>query len=87
MDNDSISMTAFSTPRGHYEWMVMFFGLKNALQTFQRKMDKIFSEYSNFIIVYINDILICSEDEKNHEKHLDIFVTLCKEHGIVLSEK
>ena len=43
MDNDSISMTAFSTPRGHYEWMVMFFGLKNALQTFQRKMDKIFS--------------------------------------------
>ena len=87
MDNDSIPITAFSTPRGHYEWIVMPFGLKNAPQVFQRKMDKIFSDYSSFIIVYIDDMLICSDNEKYHEKHLDIFITLCKEHGIILSEK
>ena len=82
----TIPITAFSTPRGHYEWIVMPFGLKNAPQVFQRKMDKIFSDYSSFIIVYIDDMLICSDNEKDHEKHLDI-ITLCKEHGIILSEK
>ena len=32
-------------------------------------------------------MLICSDNEKYHEKHLNIFITLCKEHSIVLSEK
>ena len=50
-------------------------------------MDKIFYDYSSFRIVYINDMLICSDNEKDHEKHLNIFITLCKEHGIVFSEK
>ena len=64
MDNDSIPITAFSTPRGHYEWIEMPFRLKNAPQVFQRKLDKIFSDYSSFIIVYIDDMLICSDNEK-----------------------
>ena len=85
MDNDSIPITAFSTPRGHYEWMVMPFRLKNVPRVFQRKMDKIFSDYSNFIIVYIDDMLICSDNEKDQENHLNTFITLCKEYGIVLS--
>ena len=83
MDNDNIPITAFSNPRGHHEWMVMRFGLKNA-QVFQRKMDKIFSDYSAFIIVHIDDMLICFDNEKDHENHLNIFITLNKEHGIVL---
>ena len=87
MDNVSIPIIVFSTPRGHYEWMVMPFGLKNTPQVFQRKMDKILSDYSSFIIVYIDDMLICSDNKKDHEKHLNTFITLCKEHGIVLSEK
>ena len=87
MDNDSILITTFSTPRGHYEWMVMSFGLKNAPQIFQRKTDKIFSKYSNFIIVYVDDILICSENKEDHGKHLDVFITLCKTHGIILLDK
>ena len=86
MDNDSISITTFSTLRGHYEWMIMPFGLKNAPQVFQIKIYKILSDYSSFIIVYIDDMLICSDNEKDHEKHLDIFITLCKEHGIIISK-
>ena len=72
MDDDSIPITAFSTPKGYYEWIVMSLGLKNTPQIFQRKMDKIFSNYSSFIIVYIDDMLICSNNENNHEKHLNI---------------
>ena len=87
IDNNSISITTFSTPRGHYEWLVMLFGLKNSSQIFQRKMDNIFFDYSDFIIVYIDDMLICSDNEKDHGNYLNIFITLCKEHGIVLSEK
>ena len=82
MDNDNIT-TTFSIPRGHYEWLVMPFGLKNAPQIFQRKMDKILFDYLTFIIVYIDDILTCSENEKDHEKHLNTFITLYKEYGIV----
>ena len=65
----------------------MHFGLKNASQNFQRKMDKILFEYSKFIILYIDDILICFDNEKDHEKHLNIFITPFKEHDIVLLEK
>ena len=65
----------------------MSFGLKNAPQIFQRKMDKIFFDNSDFIIVYIDDILICSSNEKDHRNHLNTFITLCKEYGIVLLEK
>ena len=50
-------------------------------------MDRIFSDYSDFLVVYIDDILICSSNEKGHKNHLNTFITLCKEYGIVLSEK
>ena len=56
MDNDNIHITTFSTPRGHYELMVMSFGLKYAPYVFQRKIDKILSNYLSFIIVYISDM-------------------------------
>ena len=42
-------------------------------------MDKIFSDYSSFIIVYIDDMLFCSNNEKDHKKHLNIFITLFKD--------
>ena len=65
----------------------MPFRLKKTPQIFQRKMDKILFDYSNFIIVYIDDMLIYSNNEKDYENHLNIFISLCKEHGIVLLEK
>ena len=61
------------------------FWIKNAPQVFERKIDKLFSDYSTLIIVYIDNKLICSDNEKDHEKHLNIFITLCKEHGTILS--
>ena len=84
MHPDSIAYTAFSTPQGQYEWLVLPFGLKNAPQIFQRKMDIIFKEY-DFIFVYIDDILVLSDDIGSHLKHLDIFVDLCIKNGLALS--
>ena len=64
----------------------MPFRLKNAPQIFQRKMDKILSDYLYFIIVYIDDMLIYSDNEKYNENHLNIFISHCKKHSIILSE-
>ena len=50
-------------------------------------MDNILFDYSTFIIVYIDDMLICSNNEIDHENHLNTFITLYKEHGIFISEK
>ena len=86
MHNDRIHITTFSILKGHYEWMVMPFGLKNVHQVFQGKIDKILSDYSAFIIVYIDDMLICFDNKKDHENHLNTFISLCKEHDLVLSE-
>ena len=86
MTEESKPLTAFSTPQGHYEWNVLPFGLKNAPQIFQRKMDNIFREY-DFIHVYVDDMLISSKTKEQHLKHLDTFVDLCKTHGFGLSKK
>lgn len=86
MHPDTILYTAFSTPQGQYEWLVMPFGLKNAPQIFQRKMDSIFKDY-DFIFVYVDDVLILSDNIESHLKHLDIFIELCIKNGLALSEK
>ena len=55
----------FTVPFGHYKWNVMLFGLKNAPSEFQRIMNEIFSSYSSFIIVYIDDVPIFQKTLNN----------------------
>ncbi|KAJ4816125.1 polyprotein [Rhynchospora pubera] len=78
MDPESVEWTAFVVPNGLYEWLVMPFGLKNAPAIFQRKMDDCFRGTENFIAVYIDDILVFSEDEEQHAKHLEAMLTICE---------
>uniref|UniRef100_A0A8F8XBN9 RNA-directed DNA polymerase n=1 Tax=Rubus yellow net virus TaxID=198310 RepID=A0A8F8XBN9_9VIRU len=85
MDEESIPWTAFVTPVGFYEWKVMPFGLANAPAVFQRKMDQCFAGTSEFIAVYIDDILVFSKTLKEHEKHLSIMLGICRDNGLVLS--
>jgi hypothetical protein len=66
-----ISKTAFRTRFGLYEYTVMSFGLTNALAYFMYLMNKVFMEYlDKFVVVFINDILIFSKTEEEHENHL-----------------
>lgn len=79
--------TAFSIPAGHYEWNVMPFGLKNAPSNFQKVMDDIFKPYFDWLLVYIDDVLIFSRNLDDHFKHVNIFMNLVRRNGLVLSKK
>ena len=65
----NIEKTAFWTHEGFYEYMVLPEGLTNAAAAFQREMKAIFGHTTN-VVVYLNDTLIFSNDEAEHEKHL-----------------
>ncbi|GJR04382.1 putative reverse transcriptase domain-containing protein [Tanacetum coccineum] len=74
-----IPKTAFRTQYGHYEFQVMPFGLTNAPAVFIDLMNLVCKPYlDKFIIVFIDDILIYSKDEKEHEEHLKAILELLK---------
>ena len=61
---DSIEKTAFRTPDGFYEWLVMTFGLTNAPAYFVDLMRRVFREYLNkFVMVFVDDLLVFSRSE------------------------
>src|SRR4051812_9045590 len=68
-----IPKTAFTTQYGLYEWTIMYFGLTNAPAYFINLMNKVFMPYlEKFVVVFIDDILIYTKTETDHEKHLRI---------------
>nr|GEX80073.1 putative reverse transcriptase domain-containing protein [Tanacetum cinerariifolium] len=76
---EDILITAFRTRYGHFEFHVMPFGLTNALAVFMDLMNRVCKPYlDKFIIVFIDDILVYSMDEEEHEKHLKIILDLLK---------
>ncbi|KAL0537653.1 hypothetical protein IC582_026636 [Cucumis melo] len=66
-----VPKTAFRSTYGHYEFIVMSFGLTNAPTVFMDLMNRVFREFlDTFVIVFIDDILIYSKTESEHEEHL-----------------
>lgn len=62
--DDDIHKTTFMTKYGHYEFVVIYFGLKNVLATFMFLMNNIFNQYlDKFVLIFINGILIYSKNE------------------------
>ncbi|QIE08170.1 replicase [Epiphyllum virus 4] len=87
LDKESKKYTAFTVPQGYYQWKVLPFGYHNSPSIFQQFMDKIFRPYYEFILVYIDDILIFSHTEEDHLKHIKIFKECILQNGITLSNK
>ena len=79
MDEGSIYRTAFTTSLGQWEFLVMPFGLCNAPATFQKLMNKVFAvEINQFILVYLDDILVFNSVEE-HWEHLKIALKRLRE--------
>ncbi|KAL0551996.1 hypothetical protein IC582_011089 [Cucumis melo] len=69
--DEDVPKTAFRSRYGHYEFIVMSFGLTNASAVFMDLMNRVFREFlDTFVIVFIDDILIYSKTEAEHEEHL-----------------
>lgn len=78
-----IPKSAFRTRYGHYEFVVMPFGLTNAPAAFMDLMNRVFKEYlDEFLIVFIDDILIYSRDREEHAEHLRVALQILKEHWL-----
>lgn len=72
---EDIPKTAFRMHYRHYEFLVMPFGLKNAPVAFIDLINRIVKPYlDQFIVVFINDILIYSQSAKQHEQHIRFFI-------------
>jgi hypothetical protein len=82
LDSD-VPKTAFRTPFGHYEYLTLSFGLVNAPSAFQSLMNKLFSKHLyKFVMVYLDDIIVYSKSEAEHEKHLRIVLDILKQHNL-----
>ncbi|GJW46497.1 putative reverse transcriptase domain-containing protein [Tanacetum coccineum] len=76
---DNIPKTAFRTRYGHFEFTVMPFGLTNAPAVFMNLMNRVCRPYlDKFVIVFIDDILIYSNMNEEHEMHLGLILELLK---------
>ncbi|GJT54335.1 putative reverse transcriptase domain-containing protein [Tanacetum coccineum] len=76
---EDIPKTAFRTRYGHFEFTVMPFGMTNAPAIFMDLMNRVCKPYlDKFVIVFIDDILIYSKSEEEHEVHLKTILDLLK---------
>ena len=75
-----IPKTAFRMRYGHFEFKVMPFGLTNALAAFMDLMHRMFQPYlDQFVVVFVDEILIYSQSEWEHEHHLRIVLQLLRD--------
>ena len=78
-----IPKTAFRMRYGHFEFAMMPFGLMNAPAAFMDLMHRVFHPYlDRFVVVFVDDILIYSKTEKDHEDHLRVVLQTLRDHQL-----
>jgi hypothetical protein len=81
--DEDISKTTFRTRYGHYEFTVVPFGLSNAPTVFMCLMNGVFRSYlDKFVIVFLDDILVYSKTDEEHEQHLRMVLQMLREHQL-----
>lgn len=84
----SIEKTAYTVENGHYEWLVLPFGLCNAGATFQRFMESLFSDMLNdSVYCYVDDLGIASDSWEEHLVHLRKVFTRLRDANLRLKTK
>jgi hypothetical protein len=80
---EDIPKIAFTSRYGLYKFTVMSFSLTNAPAYFMYLMNKVFMEYlDKFVVVFIDDILVFSRSEGEHEEHLRLVLQKLHEHQL-----
>ena len=78
-----IRKTSFRTRYGHFEFTVMPFGLTNATAAFMDLMRRVFQHYlDQFFVVFVDEILIYSQSEDEHEHHLRVVLQRLRDHRL-----
>jgi hypothetical protein len=81
--DEDINKTAFRTRYGHYKFVVIPFRLTNAPSMFMCLMNSIFSQYlDKSVVVFIDDIMVYSKMEEEHDEHLRIVLQTLRKHKL-----
>ena len=79
----NIPKTAFRTQYGHFEFTVMPFGLTNAPAAFMDLMHRVLQPYlDRFVVIFVDDILIYSKSEEDHERHVRVVLQTLRKHQL-----
>lgn len=88
LDPASREKTAFSTRYGHFQWLVLPFGVANGPGGFQKRINRVLALFiDKFVIVYIDDILIFSRTLEEHIDHLKQVLTALSNANLILNIK
>lgn len=87
LEENCKQLTAFATPVGLYEWNVLPFGLAGAPAAFQRAMNSVVQGLESFCVIYIDDIVVFSENWEDHLAHLESVLECLSNNHLTLNIK